>query len=193
VKWAILAFLFVPFVAVLLQSSTVWASDLPVGYQAVFLLRVLAYDRNLKTRTPDAASVLLVYQAGDDSSESTKNELTGELTKLAKDLRVVDLSIRVSSVAYTNPDDLDAAIGRIRPSALYLCPGLDSAVIMISTVSRRRSVLSFTGVEPWVRQGISIGLVARGAKPAVLVNLPASKAEGADLDPALLRLAEIFR
>jgi hypothetical protein len=167
--------------------------DLPVSYQAVFLLRVLAYDRNLKTRSPDTASVLLVYQPGDDSSESAKNDLTHEVNRLAKDLRVADLPIRVSSIAYTNPDDLDSTIGRTKASAVYLCPGLDPAVSAIMAVSRRRSVLSFTGVEPWVRQGFSVGLVARGARPAVLVNLPASKAEGADLDPALLRLAEIIR
>jgi hypothetical protein len=174
-------------------SEAAPAADLPIRYQAVFLLRVLAFDRRLKVRTPDAASIVIVYQGGDDSSESVKNALTGEIDTLAKDVHVADLPIRVTSVAYRSPNDLEATIGRAKASALYLCPGLDSSVPIISTVTRRRSVLSFTSVESWLRQSISIGLVARGEKPAVVVNLAASKAEGAELDPALLRLSEVMR
>jgi hypothetical protein len=169
------------------------ASDLPVSHQAVFLLRVLAYDRNLKMRTPEAASILVAYQSGDDQSESAKNELASEITRLAKDLRVADLPVRVTPIAYTNPDDLEAALSRMKASALFICPGLDPSVPIISTVTRRRSVLTFTGIESWSRQSLAIGLVARGGKPTVVVNLGASKAEGADLDPALLRIAEVIR
>jgi hypothetical protein len=173
--------------------SPAGASDLPVTDQAVFLLRVLAYDRNLKMRTPEAATILLAYQAGNAPSEAAKNELTGEINRLAKDWRVADLSIRVTPIAYTSLDDLDASLGRTKASALFVCPGLDSSVAIISTVTRRRSVLTFTGVESWARQSLAIGLVARGEKPTVVINLAASKAEGADLDPALLRIAEVMR
>jgi hypothetical protein len=180
-------------VMLLSLSAPASASDLPVTEQAVFLLRVLAYDRNLKARTPEALSIVLAYQGGDPSSEATKNDLSGEINRLAKDLRVADLPIRVTAVPFTTLDDLDAALGRAKASALFVCPGLDSSVHLISTVTRRRSVLTFTGIEPSARQSLAIGLVARGEKPTVLVNLRASKAEGADLDPALLRIAEVIR
>jgi hypothetical protein len=180
-------------VALLSLPAPSSASDLPVTEQAVFLLRVLAYDRNLKMRTPEAASILLAYQGGNDSSEATKNALIGEINRLAKDLRVADLPVRVTPIAYTTLDDLDAALGRAKASALFVCPGLESSVPIISTVTRRRSALTFTGVEVWARQSLAIGLVARGDKPTVIVNLRASKAEGADLDPALLRIAEVVR
>jgi hypothetical protein len=175
------------------MSTRAWAADLPVNFQAVFLLRVLAYDRNLKTRTGEAASILLVYQEGNDPSATAKSDMLAAIAKIGKDAKVADLPIRVSAFAYSNPDGLDAAISNAKASAIYLCPGLDASVGAISDVSRRRSVLSFTGIEPWVKERLSIALVARDAKPAIVVNLPASKAEGADLDPALLRLAEVIR
>ena len=67
------------------------------------------------------------------------------------------------------------------------------AASTISATARDKQVLSFTGNEAAVTAGLSIGFVARGGKPAVLVNLPAAKAAGADLDAALLRVAEVIR
>jgi hypothetical protein len=60
-------------------------------------------------------------------------------------------------------------------------------------VTRKRSILSFTSVESLVKSGLSVGLVVRDAKPTILVNLPASKAEGAELDPALLKVSEVLK
>jgi hypothetical protein len=176
----------------LVVSFPLSAADLPVTYQALFLLRVLAYDRNLKTRAGDSANILVVYQDGNDASDAAKSDMLGKITNIAKDAHVADLPIRVSAVAYSNPDALNAAISNTKAAALYLCPGLDSSLAPVSDVARRRSVLTFTGVESWIRQGISIGLVARASRPAVLVGVSAAKAEGADLDPALLRLAEVI-
>src|SRR5262249_4750305 len=150
-------------------------------------------DRNLKIRTPDAVSILLAYRGGYDASESAKNDLTGEIARLARDVRVADLPVRVTPIAYTSPDDLEAALNRTKASALFVCPGSDASGPIISTVPRRRSVLTFTAVESWARQAVAIGLVARGEKPTVVINLRASKAEGADLDPALLRIAEVIQ
>jgi YfiR/HmsC-like len=177
----------------LATSSQVWAADLPPNFQAIFLLRILAYDRNLKTRAGDAVNILVVYQDGNDGSDSTKGEILKAVNKIAKDTQVSGLPVRISALAYSDANGLDGAISGAKAAALYLCPGLDSSVGAIQEVTRRRSVLTFTGVEPWVRQGISVGLVARESKPAVVVNLAASKEEGADLDPALLRLAEVIR
>jgi len=179
--------------ALLLVSSSASAADLPLNYQAIFLLRILAYDRNLKSRAGDSVNILAVYQDGNDASDSTKSEMIRAVTKIAKDTQVAGLSVRINSVAFSDVAGLEEAIGNAHAAALYLCPGLDGSVGAISDLARRRSVLTFTGVEPWVRQALSIGLVARDSKPAVVVNLPASKAEGADLDPALLRLAEVLR
>jgi hypothetical protein len=183
----------VPLVLLLTLFSGVCGAEAPLSYQATFLLRVLAYDRNLKNRTANAATVLLAYRDGDPASEAAKNELVAELSRLAKDRRIVDLPIRVSTISYLNPDDLEIAIDRTRASALYISPGLESALGAMLPVTRRRSVLSFTGVEAWVGKGVSIGLAARGTKPVIVVNLTSSRAEGADLDSALLRTAEIIR
>ena len=40
-------------------------------------------------------------------------------------------------------------------------------------------------------QGVSVAMARRGSRPAIVINLKASRAEGADLDSTVLRLAEI--
>jgi hypothetical protein len=180
-------------VALLLTLATnALASDLAPNYQAVFLLRILAYDRNLKNRAGDTVTILVVYRDGDDGSTATKNELLAGLDKLS-DAKVSDLPYRVIATPFTSPADLEGAINNNHAAAVYLCPGLDGSVNAISDLARAHSTLTFTGVEAQVRSRLSIGLVARSGKPAILVNLASSRAEGADLDPALLRLAEVLR
>src|SRR4051812_38532402 len=178
---------------VVMTGAVAWGSDLPINFQAVFLLRVMAYDRNLKSRAGDAVSVLIAYREGNRSSESAKADLQATLVKISKESQVADLPVQVATVAYRKPADLEDAITSANASALYVCPGLEDMVQPISEITRKKSVLTFTGVESWIKLGLSIGLVARAGKPAIIVNLPVSKEEGADLDPALLRLAEVLR
>src|SRR5262249_3562072 len=122
-----------------------------------------------------------------------KNEMVGAIDKLSKEAKVADLPFRVVSTAFSSAADLDGAVTSNGTTAIYLCPGLDSSIASITAISRKHSGLSFSGVESFVKPGISIGIVARGGKPAILVNIASSKAEGADLDPALLRLAELVK
>jgi YfiR/HmsC-like len=176
--------------AVLSAVVTVRASDLPPNYQALFLLRVLAYDRNLKNRAHDAVNVVVVYRDGDDASVAMKSDISGAFEKIS-DAKVAGLPFHVTSVAFASPPALESVLGSSKAAAVYVCPGLDP--VAITDMTRKHSVLTFTGIEPFVKAGVSIGLVARAGKPAIIVNLNASKAEGADLDPALLRLAELVR
>ncbi len=177
---------------VLALTTNALASDLAPNYQAVFLLRILAYDRNLKNRAGDTVNIAVVFRDGDDGSMSTKNELLAGLDKLS-DAKVSDLPFRATPVPFTSAADLESTLTNMKAAAVYICPNLDGSVGAISDLTRAHSALSFTGVEGQVRSRLSIGLVARAGKPAILVNLASSRAEGADLDPALLRLAEVLR
>ena len=129
-----------------------------------FLLRVLAYDRNLKTRAKDAVPILLVYQEGNKPSETAKNDLLGALEKVASQAQLSGLPIRVSAQAYSNVPTLNTLLDRAPPAAECRLPGLDQSVAAISELTRKRSILSFTGTEPFVRTGVSNSMVARGSR-----------------------------
>ena len=169
------------------------AGDLPPRNTALLILRALAYDRKIKARAGAEVRVLVLYQSGNQPSEATKSDLVGALEDAARETTVAGLPVRVTSLAYSDAGGLDAALKSDHIAAVYVCLGVTSHASSIAEVSRRRAVLSFSGDEDSVKSSLSIGLITRGTKPTVLVNLMASKAEGADLDPALLRVAEVNR
>jgi len=184
---------FLLFVALSGFVPSVEAGDLPPRNAALLILRALAYDRKLKARVGSEVRVLVVYQSGNQPSETTKSDLVGALQDAARETTVSGLPVRVASLAYSDAGGLEAALKSDHTAAVYVCLGVTSHANNIAEVTRRRSALTFTGDEESVKSGLSVGLITRGTKPTVLVNLPASKAEGADLDPALLRVAEVIR
>jgi len=169
------------------------AGDLPPRNAALLILRALAYDRKLKERVGSEARVLILYQAGNQPSEAAKSDLMGALQDAAREATVSGLPVRVTSLAYSDPGSLDAALQADRTAAVYVCLGVTSRASSIAPVTRRHATLTFSGDEDSVKSALAVGLITRGTKPTVLVNLAASKAEGADLDPALLRVAEVIR
>jgi hypothetical protein len=159
------------------------------GSESLLLLRVLAYDRNVTKRAGKTVTVAVVYKRGDVESELVRGQIATALSEAAKRVTVATLPVKVVSLGMSG--NLDGELAAMKPAAAYVCPGLQDAVAGIAKITRARSILSFGGTDRYVASGLSIGLVPRSSKTAIVVNLPSSKAEGAALDAALLRVAEV--
>lgn len=168
-------------------------AQVPADHQAALLLRILAYDRNVRTRADSAVTVVVLHGAGEGESEKACAAVENALATLADAVTVSGLPVRVESLAYHDAAAFESAVATLGAAAVYVCPGLGQAIPALSEVTRRRSLLSFTSVEEHVREGLGIGIVRRGARAAVVVNIPAARAEGASLDAGLLQLAEVVR
>jgi hypothetical protein len=161
---------------------------------ALLMLRILAYDRSFKARADGkTAPILLVYQEGNEHSETMQVDLNNVFEELSGSVTVGGLPLRISALAYTKPLALEARVLSLHPVALFVCPGLADSIPQISAVCRKRAVLSMTTTNAYLRSGLSVGLSAGEDRIHMAINLPASKAEGADLDAALLRIAEVYR
>lgn len=175
-----------------LSASRAAADDVPSNLQANFMLRILSFDRNLKTRMTGADVVYVVtFKAGDARSEAIRAEMVANLGQLAQTSNVVGLPIVVKDFPYDAGFEAKAA--GVKAVAVYVCPGLEGELANITNLTRKRSWLSFAMTEPAVAVGIAIGLVVDSGRPTILVNLDASKAEGADLDAGLLRVAKLLK
>ena len=166
------------------------AEDPPVSQQALLLLRILAYDRELKNRSGGKKVVVAVaYRPGDKSSEEARARVVGALQDAADNTTVLGMPVIVVSLAADG--GLDDRVASARPAALYLCPGLEDSAAQIVPVTRKRSVLSFSPRPDPVKNGVAVGLSVRGLRTAILVNLAAARAEGVDFESAFLRVAEV--
>ncbi len=174
--------------------SNAEAAELGPKQIALLILRVLAYDRNLKARSDGkTASIVVLFQEGNQASESLQIDMENALEDLSSGAIISGLAVKVTSYAYANPAALDARLASLRAVALFVCSGLGDAIPNISTVARKRSVLSFTLNTAFVKSGLSIGFANADDRVHIVVNLPATRAEGVDLDASLLRIADLYR
>lgn len=178
--------------ALLFMTPTALA-QVPAQNQALIILRILAYDRALSGRAGTSIPVAVVAREGVADSELVQSDVHAAIMELSKNASVVGRKVRVIRIPYSTPEKLEAALAQEQVLAAYLAPGLEQQLGAITQVTRRRRVLSFSGVDSYLASGVSFGIVRRGSKSAILVNLPAAKAEGADLDSRLLRVAEVVQ
>ena len=169
------------------------AGDLPARNQALLLLRVLAYDRNLKQRAQSAVTVVVLFRPGDRGSEERRSALVSAFEEVARGAVVGGLPVKVESIPYRDPSDLDARLRALTPALAYVDPSLAPAVPDITQVSRRLSILTADGSRALVDAGVSVGVVAQTDRAGLIINLKASRQEGVDFDSALLALSDALR
>lgn len=175
------------------RSETVHAQALvPVDKQAVILTRALAYDKELRARAGGSLVIAILYRPGAADSDSVAAEALRAF-KALEGVKVQDLPISIVKLAYTGKDALKNAITAQGIDALYCCPGLEPELGALREVSHQQHVLTFAAKEAFVQAGLSMGVFPKEGKPTIVINLAASREEGASLASELLRLATVLR
>ena len=167
------------------------ADDIPASTQTSILLKVLSYDRKLPARVSGVVKIALVFRPGDPASEATRQNVGAAFDLASAHFNVAGLTVKTFAVAYTTIAKLEADLVQEKTTAVYLCDGLTDEVRSIVKLTQAHSIVSFGVTDAYVKAGVSVAVAKRGSRPAIVINLKASRAEGADLDSNLLRLAEI--
>jgi hypothetical protein len=164
---------------------------IPVRQRTLLALRVLVYDRNLAARAPGDVVVAVLFRPGDAASERERDEVQGALSRLGDEVVAKGRTIRGVAVPVTSAPDLSQRLAALGPAAAWVCDALAPQAAELARVTAARKVLSMTGSRTAVEAGLAIGVVPGPRRAVILVNPAAAKAEGADLDAALLGVAEI--
>jgi hypothetical protein len=168
-------------------------ADVPAANQAMLLLRILSFDRNIGDRAGKEVTIAVLAKPGSSESESAQSGIAAALTDAASRTTVSGLPVRVIKLIWGGAARLDSDLAASHVSALYVGPELADALSSLTRISQKHRVLTFSEGVGYVNGGLSIALVRRDNRVAIVVNLPDAKAEGADLDSALLRIAEVVR
>jgi hypothetical protein len=169
------------------------AQELPARNQALLLLRVLAYDRNLATRAGREVVVLVLYKAGDRASEERREALVAAFEAVAHDVVVAGLPVRVKAAPYRDAAELELRLEAVRAALVHVDSALQKVVPEIAAVTHRKGVLSGASGRSLVEAGLAVAVVPSGSRAGIVVNLGGSRAERADLDAALLAVAEVLK
>lgn len=165
-------------------------TGLQPAQKALLLLKVLTYDRNLTARAGPEVRVAVVFRAGHAASLAERDALLLALEQTARRAVVAGLPVSAVALPFRDGAALGERLAELRAAALYTCAGLDDVAREIARAARERGVPSMAGGREPLLQGIAVALVDRGDRAGVVVNVRAAAAQGADLDAALLGLAE---
>lgn len=169
----------------LVGARALAADSMPAKNQAVLMMRVLLYDRNLAQRSTSDSAKVVVVSAG-QGARAEGDEMAETLTQLAKRAVVGGRKIVVQHV---NASELKGVLTKETVTAVYLAAGVKAPDVL--TATRAAHALTFSADTDCIEAGASVGFVQRAERIAIAVNLKSAKAEGADLDSALLALAEV--
>lgn len=176
----------------LAASNAAQASpELELSHQALMLYRVLAYDRKVARLPGESVTVALVFRASSLRSQEAARQMARELARIR--VRVGGKRVIPLALPFVDAASFSLRVSAMKPAVLYLCEGVDAWLEELLLEARRISALTVTASEAWARGGASVAFVVRGDSATLLINLSSARAEGSELDPAMLRLAEVVR
>ena len=76
---------------------------------------------------------------------------------------------------------------------LYVAPGSGEILSTITEITRGAKILTITGVEPYVKGGLSMGLLLVNDAAEIAINMPASQKEGCEWEGSLLQVCRLIR
>ena len=174
----------------LVATSSARAAEV-VDEQVDVLVRALSYDRHFGDRVGDKLKIGVLWVRGDEASAAEAGEVFAALVARA-DARIQDRVPTVVSLDYTSIDALRAAFSAEQVDIVVLCAGLDADLSLIIELCGQQDVLTIALDEGYVRRGAALGTLTLEGRQRVLVNLPASREEGAEFSSELLQLAEVI-
>jgi hypothetical protein len=168
------------------------ADDVPPEQQVLILSRALVYDDNFKERVGAEVRLAVVSKPGNSGSEACGASML-KAFKGVGNLKLAGLPLKTIPSAFKDASSLGNVISSDEIDVVYLCPGLESNVSDIVELTRKRHVISVGSRDDYVKRGVSLGVFLTNGRPTIMVNLTASRSEGASFSSDLLRLATVIK
>ena len=168
-------------------------TPVPVDVQVQIMVKILNFDRRLPERLGGRLTVGVLYQGRYRTSANVGGEVCRTLMALpASALGGLDsLQMTCVTIDLDHTRDLPSILKRERVQVLYVSPLRAYQLEDVVTASRAAQITTLSGVPRYVETGLAIGVDMRGDRPEIVINLRASRAEGADLNAQVLKLARV--
>jgi hypothetical protein len=131
------------------------------------------------------------------SSRSSEGREIGNRTmgifRTLEKLTIAGRPLEVVHVEVDSAEEIERALERYHPDAVYLSSGLEALLGDITRVCRALDILSMSSRSDDVVRGASVGVVVEMGALKIHINLGASRDEGASFASDLLALAKIVR
>jgi hypothetical protein len=178
--------------ALLASATPARAQDVPPERQVLILGRALAYDDDIKNRAGDDVTIAVLAKTGNPSSETMGANMLKAFRGIGG-VKVQGLGLKFTQLGFTNGPTLQANLASQNVDVLYVCAGLEADLPAVIEATRKRRIVSIGSRLEHVERGLALGVFQVDGRPTIVVNLPASKAEGSAFSSDLLRLAKVLK
>jgi len=185
--------IYIGIVVLLISRSIVASQDLevPVELQFSLLTKILSYDRNIHSRSGNEVVLGIIYQSKYRTSLDVHDDLMKTISEST--IREIEgIPLRAVSIDLSIEPDLESDLRSRGVNLVYIAPLRAVDLNAIKTLCRSKQVVTVASVPEYVEAGLAIGFGLKGEKPEIMINLPAAKAEGADFNSQLLKLARVL-
>ncbi len=157
----------------------------PADVQAALTLRILEYDRALKSWAGPNLVVGIVVRGAGSAEGAFREGLVGHSAQ--------GVQLHAAGHVFHDAERLKGWIDRDRVRFLYVSSDLGSDAGAVMSVAAVRRLPALASDQGQFENGGALGIVVRDGKPRILVNLRVARAAGMDLDPKLLELSDVVR
>jgi hypothetical protein len=157
-------------------------AEVPPEVQAALTLRILEYDRGLTGWAGGSLRVGVISRGG---AADYRRGLDGQ--------KAQGLGLATSQLRPGDESAIRAWIQSEGVGLLYVSSDAGDRASAAIAAAKALDVPTLASTRGHFEAGATLGIVVRDAKPHILVRLPGAKAAGMDLDPKLLRLAEVVQ
>lgn len=166
--------------------------EVPIVQQYSIFMKILSCDRMIAERSNGQLVVAIVYQSQYKQSLDTHDEFISIISK--NPVSSLDsIPIKYVSIDLNQDTDLVSAFRQADVRVAYIAPLRAYKIENIAFACRQMAVTSLTGVTSYVEAGLAVGISNKGGKPRIIVNLPSAKAEGANFNSQMLKLAKVIK
>ncbi len=156
------------------------------------LMSALTYERSLQHSDADALHIGVLFDPGNGDSLITSTGVLSALERQTREMTFRGRPVIVSGIPLVDSPRMRKAI-EAGIHVLYLTDGIsETKLARVLVLTRELKIISVTGVEAYVRRGVTLGAVVKEGRPHVLIHYGAAQAEGAEFSSQLLQLAEII-
>jgi hypothetical protein len=142
----------------------------PPSLQAAIILKLLAFNNSIAT-----GGAITIYVSGSPEFAAEMKKAEGKPVGAATVGKVVE----------------GAGAPADKPSVVYI--GKEASLTELLAYTKSNKILSMTGNPDLISKNVSLIVGTSEGKPKILLNLSASKEEGIDWNPAILKVAATIK
>lgn len=162
--------------------------DVPVRVHVPILLKVISFDRHLRARAGSDIVVGVVMQGRNRASVVAGEEAASIMATAGTTVDGIPVRVVVFDL---DRQTIQQILATETLTHLYIPPLRAVDIGHLAGHARAARVVTMTGVADYLPRGISVGVGLRAGRPRILVNVGASRAQGADFSAELLKLADL--